>query len=583
MEKKTIIAIVLCIAVWLIWSMFFMETPEPTAAPDGGLPDGATAAGQGEPAGPAGPAGPDRPDGAEQAAPAPDSDSAPAAELGPEQLAEIEGERFKAVFSSHGAALKRMELFNYEERDENRPGADLGPENLVSTEQEGRLPLSIRFRKENSSFKLGTYQDWRIVSQSAEEVVFLLEDPTDANTPVITKRFRISPEQYQIDLEVELENRSESSIEEQIILDLFANYAPPAQTGCFGAPSAPRTPMCMKGEQTIPSSSGCTSVAKLNAGEARTEEPNINWTGINEQYFLMAAVPLEVDRAVCRISARHDNLLIASLMYPETDIPPGTSASHRFRIYAGPKKMSLLEQIRGGVGKPEKPARLTGSVDYGWFAFLCHPMLWLLKNFYSFLGNYGLAIIMLTIVIKVLLLPLTHKSMKSMGEMAKLKPLMEELKKKHGDDKQKLNQEMMNLYKTHKINPMGGCFPMLLQMPIWIALYRMLYSSVELYQAPFIAGWLGDLSYRDPYYILPIVLGGTMFLQQWLSPTSADSQQAKMMLYIMPAFFTFIMLYLPSGLVLYIFVNSLLSIAHQLIYNKMRDRKQAALEGAGGT
>jgi len=306
MEKKTIIAIVLCIAVWLIWSMFFMETPEPTAAPDGGLPDGATAAGPGEPDGPAGPAGPDRPDGAEQAAPAPDTDSAPAAELGPEQLAEIEGERFKAVFSSHGAALKRMELFNYEERDENRPGADLGPENLVSTEQEGRLPLSIRFRKENSSFKLGTYQDWRIVSQSAEEVVFRLEDPTDANTPVITKRFRISPEQYQIDLEVELENRSESSIEEQIILDLFANYAPPAQTGCFGAPSAPRTPMCMKGEQTIPSSSGCTSVAKLNAGEARTEEPNINWTGINEQYFLMAAVPLEVDRAVCRISARHE-------------------------------------------------------------------------------------------------------------------------------------------------------------------------------------------------------------------------------------------------------------------------------------
>ena len=151
-----------------------------------------------------------------------------------------------------------------------------------------------------------------------------------------------------------------------------------------------------------------------------------------------------------------------------------------------------------------------------------------------------------------------------------------------GDDKQRLNQEMMALYKTHKINPMGGCFPMLLQMPIWIALYRMLYSSVELYQAPFIPGWLMDLSYRDPYFILPIMLGGMMFLQQWLSPTAADSQQAKMMLYIMPGFFTFIMLYLPSGLVLYIFVNSALSIVHQLVYNK-KLKTPAVTTSSGGS
>ena len=174
----------------------------------------------------------------------------------------------------------------------------------------------------------------------------------------------------------------------------------------------------------------------------------------------------------------------------------------------------------------------------------------------------------MTILIKLLLLPLTHKSMKSMKDMAKLKPLMEELKKKYKDDKQRLNQEMMNLYKIHKINPLGGCFPMLLQMPIWIALYRMLYSSVELYQTPFIAGWIDDLSWRDPYFIMPIVLGLAMFLQQKLSPTSVDSQQAKMMMYAMPVFMTFIMLYLPSGLVLYIFVNSLLSIGHQLLLNR---------------
>ena len=235
----------------------------------------------------------------------------------------------------------------------------------------------------------------------------------------------------------------------------------------------------------------------------------------------------------------------------------------------GPKRFNLLDEIKSGLDPEKGPkAGLTEAVDYGWFAVICHPMLWLLKAFYKIFGNWGVAIIFLTIIVKILLLPLNQKSMKSMKDMAKLKPLIDDLKKKYPDDKQKLNQEMMGLYKSHKINPMGGCFPMLLQMPIWIALYRMLYSAVELYQTPFIPGWVDDLSLRDPYFVMPVVLGATMFLQQKISPTSADSQQAKMMLYAMPIMFTFIMLYLPSGLVLYIFVNSLLTIGHQLFYNR---------------
>ncbi len=570
MEKKTILAIVICIGIWLLWSMFFMEPPKKPAAPDGGTVDGAVAAGPqaGNPPGnaPTEPGGkPDAP--AEEEAPTERPD---------ERTVTLKNDLFEATFTSRGARLKAMKLANFHERDEAKPAEALGPEDLVSTDAEARWPLGIRFRTENSSFKLGSYTDWSVVKESADEVVFRFTDPKDGSVPVITKTFKIQPDSYVLQMDVGLQNRSESSVTEQLMVDVFANYAPPVKTGCFGAPSVPRSPMCMKGEEIIPSSSGCTSAAQLKPGEARTEEPNIHWTGINEQYFLTALIPVGVDRSVCHLEARHDNLLMASLMVPEQVIPPGGSTDHQFRIYAGPKQMSLLEQVHGGPGEGKGSAQLTASVDYGWFSFLCHPMLWLLKNFYSFLGNYGLAIILLTIVIKIVLLPLTHKSMKSMAEMSKLRPLMDELKKKYGDDKQRLNQEMMNLYKTHKINPMGGCFPMLLQMPIWIALYRMLYSSVELYQAPFIPGWLGDLSYRDPYFILPIILGGTMFLQQKLSPTSADSQQAKMMLYIMPAFFTFIMLYLPSGLVLYIFVNSGLSIAHQLYYNKKLKNKPVA-------
>jgi YidC/Oxa1 family membrane protein insertase len=303
------------------------------------------------------------------------------------------------------------------------------------------------------------------------------------------------------------------------------------------------------------------------------------WTGINEQYFLVAAVAMGVEKAVCEIEAGHKEVLTASLMYPEVVIPPGGSVVHEYRLFAGPKRLNFLEGVRGGAGGADQDAKLDESVDFGWLGFLCHPMLWLLKEFYGLVGNYGIAIIFLTIVIKILLLPLTQKSMKSMKEMAKLKPMMDDLKKKYGDDKQRLNQEMMALYKSHKINPMGGCFPLLLQMPIWIALYRMLYSAVELYQTPFIPGWIDDMSYRDPYYIMPIIMGLSMFLQQKLSPTSADTQQAKMMLYAMPIFFTFIMLYLPSGLVLYIFVNSILSIAHQLIYNRMTEKNQPGAKG----
>lgn len=572
MEKKTVLAIVLCIAVWLLWSMLFMEPPPKPDSSDAGVADGGVTGT--ELAGPAGPATQAGTGPAKDPSGTPAADQAPA-ERPAERSIELKNKLFVASLTTRGAALASLKLEKYKERDEKRPHDDLGPEDLVSTTEELSLPLRLRFREEKTSFRLSNYSDWELLdSADSEKAVFRYADPADVSIPVITKTFKIEPDSYQLELSVELENRSEASVNEQIILDLFAVYAPPVQSGCMGAPAVPRSPMCMRGEELIPSASGCTSVAQMNPGEARSAEPDVFWTAINEQYFLLAAVPVGVDQSVCRVEARHDNLLISSLMYPEQVIPPGGRTSHLYRIYAGPKQMALMEAVKGGPGEGQREAKLTASVDYGWFSVLCHPMLWLLKKFYGFMGNYGLAIILLTIVIKILLLPLTHKSMKSMAEMAKLKPLMEELKKKYGADKQRLNQEMMNLYKTHKINPMGGCFPMLLQMPIWIALYRMLYSSVELYQAKFISGWILDLSYRDPYFVLPIVLGGTMFLQQWLSPTAADSQQAKMMLYIMPAFFTFIMLYLPAGLVLYIFINSLLSIGHQLIYNK-RSRKAA--------
>ena len=552
MEKKTIIAIVLCIAVWLLWSALFVEPP-PKRQVEGRADGGVTVTQKDE-------AGKKEKDADAEK----DVDKAPPDERPDERVAKIKTNLFEAEWSTRGASLKAFKLSDYTERDEEGKKGKRQKENLVSTEKEEYRPFTVRFRAEKTDFKLPRYTDWALVEEAKDRIVFRYSDPGDDNIPVITKTYTKGEQKYIFDLKVELQNRSESSITEQIILDTFAGYETIQSSGCMGAPRVPRAPICLVNEELLE--------VEPTPGTGRTGEPAVMWTGINEQYFLVAAVAMGVDKAVCEIEAGHKGVLTASLMYPEVVIPPGGSVTHEYRLFAGPKRLNFLEDVRGGVGGAEQNAKLDESVDFGWLGFLCHPMLWLLKEFFGLVGNYGIAIVFLTIVIKILLLPLTQKSMKSMKEMAKLKPMMDDLKKKYGDDKQRLNQEMMALYKSHKINPMGGCFPLLLQMPIWIALYRMLYSAVELYQTPFIPGWIDDMSFRDPYYIMPIVMGLSMFLQQKLSPTSADTQQAKMMLYAMPIFFTFIMLYLPSGLVLYIFVNSILSIAHQLIYNKMTDK-----------
>ena len=182
------------------------------------------------------------------------------------------------------------------------------------------------------------------------------------------------------------------------------------------------------------------------------------------------------------------------------------------------------------------------------------------------MGNWGIAIILITLLIKLLTLHWNTKSMRSMKEMQKLKPLMDELKGKYGEDKQRYQQEVANLWKRHKINPARGCLPMLFQMPIYIAWYQALMAAVELYRAP-LFGWIDDLTAPDPYYVMPILMGAAMFVQQRMSPTTADNTQAKMMMYMMPAMFTFFMLFLPSGLTLYILVNVLLSMLHQWYLN----------------
>ncbi len=234
-----------------------------------------------------------------------------------------------------------------------------------------------------------------------------------------------------------------------------------------------------------------------------------------------------------------------------------TGPAEKFSLYVGPKEYDRLK----AAGH-----ELERAVDFGWFTVIAKPLFVALKYFYKLVGNWGWAIIILTVIIKVLFAPLTHKSQKSMKRMQKLQPLFAELKEKYKGDPAKLNKEMMELYKKHKVNPMGGCLPMLIQIPVFIALYRVLGNSIELRHAPFMF-WLHDLSAKDPYYVLPILMGVSMLVMQKMTPTTMDPKQ-NMMMMLMPVIMVFMFISLPSGLVLYFTVSNLLSMAQQFYINK---------------
>ena len=302
---------------------------------------------------------------------------------------------------------------------------------------------------------------------------------------------------------------------------------------------------------------------------------NVRWLGVDEMYFLLAVAPEAKGDAVCTLFGRdvpgkEFGVLASRWVGPSVELlQKGSTMVRRFKVFSGPKIQEVLDSVRLDKANP----KLGEAVDYGFFWVIGRPMIWLMKRLYGLVGNWGLAIILLTLLIKLLTLPLTMKQMRSMKGMAKLKPEMDALKEKYGDDKQRFQQEMWNLYKAHKINPLGGCFPMLIQMPIYIAWYQALMVSVDLYNAP-LFGWITDLTKPDTVSIagfgvpiLPIFMGVTMFLQQRMTPTTVDSAQQKMMMYMMPAMFTFFMLFLPSGLTLYILTNTLLTMLHQWYMN----------------
>ena len=286
-------------------------------------------------------------------------------------------------------------------------------------------------------------------------------------------------------------------------------------------------------------------------------EPPVQWGAITSNYFLLSLIPGATDMTFkAKLEKNIYRLALSQNIQIAANIPAQISCTY----YLGPKDEKCLSKA---------PGNLQAAIHYGWFDIIAKPLIKILNFFYKYTGNYGVAIIILTIIIKLLFWPLSQKSYKSMNQMKKLQPMMAKIREKYKDDRQKMNEELMRLYKTYKVNPAGGCLPMFIQIPVFFALYQALLGAIELRHAPFIhylpftdMVWLADLSAKDPFYITPLIMGATMFIQQKMTPAPGDPTQAKIMLF-MPIIFTFLFMNFPSGLVIYWLVNNILSIAQQ--------------------
>ncbi len=381
---------------------------------------------------------------------------------------------------------------------------------------------------------------------------------TAANGVVITKRYEFLRGSYDIGLDMVVDNKTadpwQAKLFGQIKRDASAD---PSET----------TDMGMQSYLGAVFSSVEDAYQKVSFDDMREANAKVvtndGWVAMSQHYFLSAWIP--APGAEYSYSSRTANdKFIVGFVSPAFTVPAGQNKTVSAHFYAGPKITEKLE-----AAAPE----LELTVDYGILWWIASPLAWLLKAIHGIVGNWGLAIIGITIVVKAALFQVNAKAFRSMAKMRKFGPEMARLKELHGDDRQKMSQAMMELYKKEKINPLGGCLPILAQMPIFIALYWVLLESVELRQAPFML-WIYDLSVMDPYFVLPILMGATMFIQQLLNPTPPDPMQAKIMK-MLPIVFTIFFLWFPAGLVLYWLVNNVLSIAQQYVINKQ-------IEGDGG-
>ncbi|MFC1889172.1 membrane protein insertase YidC [Thermodesulfobacteriota bacterium] len=492
---------------------------------------------------------------------------------------------YTAVFSTYGGRLKSFTLNNYLKNKDCKCGpidkvkALFGfskPEyDTVDDEGEGELvqmvhahrvkdlPLGIKMtgRPDRSGRSTRYLADLTYEANTRE---INLDDFSESTTLELTatgddgieviERYTFNPDTYEIGMEIEV--GSLSRVHEGAIFSLsWANDTrgdgKVSRYGGFAGFLAYINERLVKETQ-----------GKIK--ENKSYHQRVGWAGWSDNYFISAVIPEYPDIADFHVAKPEETTYRSYITYPTASFLEEDTALFRYGLYIGPKEMKALEAAGSGLEE---------SIILGWFGFIAKPMLDCLEFFYKYTGNYGIAIIILTIVIKILFIPLTHKSQQSMKkmqkDMARIQPELKALREKFKDDPKRRQQEEMALYKAHNINPaasLGGCLPMLLQIPVFFALYRGLLSSIELRHASF-GLWITDLSAKDPCYVTPIIMGALMFAQSSMTPTAGTSEQAKMMKF-MPLMFVFIFLSAPSGLVIYWLMSTLLSVGQQVMTNK---------------
>ena len=465
---------------------------------------------------------------------------------------------YEARISENGAVFYSFLLKNFRERV-----AEDSPLKQILTGDEafgvGKIGLTGKSIPglDNAIFVSDLTSDKVKVIDGSREITFSWRSEDGI---LIEKIYKFTPDSYVVGLSVTVKNGSGRGVQDKLFVTLNSKAPGDKRMYAFEGPSA-----------LINDSLEEIKIKKLK--DQDTFEGKIKWVALQNRYFMSGLIPDQIEEASFHLAIKSEKFLAAQYRQPETAIQPGTQYAYSYQLFMGPKRMQELRQVGNDLDK---------LINFGWFDFIAKPCVWLMNVFYSVIPNYGVAIIILTLLVKILLWPLGAKSYKSMSEMKKIQPLMKEIREKYKNDKKKMNEEVMGLYRTYKINPLGGCLPMVVQLPVFFALYRMLYEAIELRHAHFFL-WINDLAapdrlfnfdfsipFMEPPYGIPVltlVMGASMLLQQKMSPPMGDATQAKMMMF-MPVVFTFIFINFSSGLVLYWLTNNILSIAQQYYTQK---------------
>jgi len=487
---------------------------------------------------------------------------------------------YRAVFTEAGARLKSFQLKKYREempfipissfklgpvafeleRYQNPEKVKSQPKELVRLNKSRELPLGLSW--EGSSVSVPALLPCRASQEALTlkdgekgSLTFTCASPQGVT---FTRTFTFKSDSYAFDLKVQVANKSSQALEGNLDLELAESF-----TGEEGS----RRVYGFSGSinRRLEEAKPGSFIKKGSLTGTKTFAGPVEWAGLDEPYFLEAMVPLGAPKAAVTLKETVGEPLVVTLRTPVEALAPGREAQFAYALYFGPKNLDDLKPLNLGLER---------AVNFGWFDFLGKPLLYVLKFFDRFTHNYGWAIIILTVLIRVLFFYPNHKSYKSMKEMQKLQPKVAKIREKYKDDREAMNKELMALYRAFKVNPLAGCMPMVLQLPVFIALYNVLGYAIELRHASFIPTlpftqivWLSDLSAKDPLLITPLVMGASMFIQQKMTPAPGDPAQAKMMMFL-PLIFTFLFLNFASGLVVYWLVNNVLSIAQQYYTNK---------------